>query len=425
MAINPQIPLAAIGQQASVDLIGPFVKVAQLKRLQQDQQLNELRLMQASRDLEEDQAVRAVFQQHADAGTLGTPEGQQLLLRDIGRIAPEKFFALQSQQLKLQAGQQDVIKAQVDLRRSQLDAQSKQLDLAEEVNEHMLEEAAQATDQPSYDAALRRARTFLVQRHLPTFGIDRMPKVWSPTVVNDVISRSMETRQQIAQQRALIDIEVDKAQRIGAATLPQRVEQARQIEAATRPGRLEVAERRGASAAERTAQSQERAAQIQAEAMVRAAEIERSEKPLTGAAAAKVSELNTVLEMATDVATLFDPSFVGQLAGRLGGVRQFTGQISNEEVELRRVVSDIKDTLLRARSGAQINEREFARLSKLVPDVTDQPNVFMAKLRGFVRSTRQLRDQKLKVATTGRQRLQEGTPEPDDSGLPSDPLGIR
>jgi hypothetical protein len=46
--------------------------------------------------------------------------------------------------------------------------------------------------------------------------------------------------------------------------------------------------------------------------------------------------------------------------------------------------------LLRARSGAQINEQEYARLSKLVPSVTDPLPTFQAKLKDFRREAQSI-----------------------------------
>ena len=131
-------------------------------------------------------------------------------------------------------------------------------------------------------------------------------------------------------------------------------------------------------------------------------------KPLAEATAARISEINTILEQIVDLRKVYKPEFVGFVSGRLGAIGEtVTGRISKEEIETRQLSADMSDSLLRARSGAQINEQEFARLKKLVPQPNDPSNVFEVKLGRFERSLQQLREQKLKTATTGRQQLRE------------------
>lgn len=145
-----------------------------------------------------------------------------------------------------------------------------------------------------------------------------------------------------------------------------------------------------------------------------AAQIAASSKPLEGAAAKEVADINALLALHHDATGLYKQEYVGPIRGRLGSVGELTGNITTDEVQLRRAVQDMKDTLLRARSGAAITQQEYSRLSELVPNLTDQPNVFEAKMQGFARSLEQLRGAKLQVATTGRGALRQGagTPRP-------------
>jgi hypothetical protein len=75
-----------------------------------------------------------------------------------------------------------------------------------------------------------------------------------------------------------------------------------------------------------------------------------------------------------------NPNYVGIISGRAGAITQLT---DDKESLFRRDINDVKDMLLRARSGAQINEQEYARLSKLVPDYTDSKPQFKGKMKGF------------------------------------------
>jgi hypothetical protein len=66
-----------------------------------------------------------------------------------------------------------------------------------------------------------------------------------------------------------------------------------------------------------------------------------------------------------------------------GAVRTLLGTASVEETQFRRAVLDVSDAILRARSGAQINEQEAKRLQGLLFQVTDSPKIFEAALKRF------------------------------------------
>lgn len=74
----------------------------------------------------------------------------------------------------------------------------------------------------------------------------------------------------------------------------------------------------------------------------------------------------------------------GALQGALAGkIAEFFGFIPEEQVAFYRAILDVQDQLLRARSGAQINEREFARLAGIAYKATDEPKVFEGAYRRF------------------------------------------
>lgn len=101
------------------------------------------------------------------------------------------------------------------------------------------------------------------------------------------------------------------------------------------------------------------------------------------------------------------------LPGGMGGmVREYTGAISSEEVAFRRSVVDIQDVLLRARSGAQINESEFVRLSGLAVRLTDEPAVFQSGLDRFEKAVFTERRNTLRGLTESpKQQLQRAETE--------------
>ena len=77
------------------------------------------------------------------------------------------------------------------------------------------------------------------------------------------------------------------------------------------------------------------------------------------------------------------PEAIGPIQGRLGAIRAKTVGNLPEITELRRLAFNLSDQLLRARSGAQINEQEYARLSRLVPQPSDPDIDFSTKLKSF------------------------------------------
>lgn len=76
---------------------------------------------------------------------------------------------------------------------------------------------------------------------------------------------------------------------------------------------------------------------------------------------------------------------IGPLQGRWQAIKRATIGTGNAEVnELFRISDNLADQLLRARSGAQINEGEYARLRTLVPNPRGPEDKFFSDLAGFV-----------------------------------------
>lgn len=159
-------------------------------------------------------------------------------------------------------------------------------------------------------------------------------------------------------------------------------------------------------------------------------------EPLQAADRTKMQMLMGVERGGQRVLELFNPAFVGKgfnafsqrlqaemsrqeqreqpgegtytPGGIAGAVREFFGQISPEEVEFRKTLLDVSDMLLRARSGAQINEQEYRRLKAILASLTDEPNVFVPAMQRFVRVSREQIDDLLTVATKPAAELRRG-----------------
>ena len=74
---------------------------------------------------------------------------------------------------------------------------------------------------------------------------------------------------------------------------------------------------------------------------------------------------------------------LGPIAGRATALGHAVAFGDEPTIESYRIVDNLSDQLLRARSGAQINEQEYQRLRNLVPNKTDKPDVFDVKLKSF------------------------------------------
>jgi hypothetical protein len=132
-------------------------------------------------------------------------------------------------------------------------------------------------------------------------------------------------------------------------------------------------------------------------------------KPLSDAQLTKVGELNAVLANIEKTKVLYGygtatehEEWVGPLAGRKGGVEsKFLGTASPDQVKFYAYVKDMQDALLRARSGAQINEQEYARLVAFLPEPNLPPVTFKAKLERFQEATQTVMDERLAAFEQG------------------------
>lgn len=74
---------------------------------------------------------------------------------------------------------------------------------------------------------------------------------------------------------------------------------------------------------------------------------------------------------------------IGPVAGRWTGATRGLVPQTQDVQDLFHISQNLADQLLRARSGAQINEQEYKRLRVLVPDPRDERTKFDADLRRF------------------------------------------
>lgn len=106
-------------------------------------------------------------------------------------------------------------------------------------------------------------------------------------------------------------------------------------------------------------------------------------KPLPAGEMGKLSDLEVLLNNVQIARSNFDKSYVGPVAGRVGSVKEQLVDLPEKQVTFYAAVRDAKDALLRARSGAQINEQEYQRLVKFLPDENLPSANFVARLNRF------------------------------------------
>lgn len=133
----------------------------------------------------------------------------------------------------------------------------------------------------------------------------------------------------------------------------------------------------------------------------------------------EISDLVGLLDSTNTIESTFNEGFVGLLEGQ-GGLRTISEKtglnviesikqrrkvpISTEQVQFSRVVSDLSDRLLRARSGAQINEQEFKRLQKILPELSLSEGPFKARLASFKKELENIIATKKQVIREAGQR---------------------
>lgn len=144
---------------------------------------------------------------------------------------------------------------------------------------------------------------------------------------------------------------------------------------------------------------------------------ERSEgstegRPVEASTQQALAALSSLRESISILDKNLDTEFLGPIKGTAKAfeARRAVGSYLNapvgkKETTFRQTLANISDQLLRARSGAQINEQEYTRLSGLLPKATDEPQVFKAGVERFKKEMAQLESQRLRFGTTPRGKL--------------------
>lgn len=124
-------------------------------------------------------------------------------------------------------------------------------------------------------------------------------------------------------------------------------------------------------------------------------------KPLPSDQLNKVSDLLTLKDNINRTKELFKNTYVGPVMGRLGAVGEKLVNLPEDQVMFYSYVRDMKDALLRARSGAQINEQEYKRLVSFLPDENLPEKNFQSRMKRFEEEINTILNNKMKMLKSG------------------------
>jgi len=132
-------------------------------------------------------------------------------------------------------------------------------------------------------------------------------------------------------------------------------------------------------------------------------------KPIPEGSVKEIGGLETVLENINKIKRLYGydtpkehKDWVGPVSGRYGSIQErFLGSATPDQSKFYAYVRDNQDALLRARSGAQINEQEYNRLVNFLPDPNLPAPTFKARLERFEDETRIILSKKRSALAEG------------------------
>lgn len=77
----------------------------------------------------------------------------------------------------------------------------------------------------------------------------------------------------------------------------------------------------------------------------------------------------------------------GPIASKLLGAAKFFGTANEKQMVLEQLIGKLKADFMKALSGAAVSEQEAVRLSKFLPDISDQESVIRSKLNTLIAET--------------------------------------
>lgn len=130
-------------------------------------------------------------------------------------------------------------------------------------------------------------------------------------------------------------------------------------------------------------------------------------KPASAGERTAIAETRATIDELNNLKTLFDESFVGPLAGKIGAAKNIFGLNAPKREALIAATSAFKNQMIKAITGAQMSEPEAKRIMKQIPSETDAPSVWAAKWTQSVRNLETINNRRKEVLTQSGLRAPE------------------
>lgn len=109
---------------------------------------------------------------------------------------------------------------------------------------------------------------------------------------------------------------------------------------------------------------------------------------LTATQVDAISGFDNTVDAAQRALTLLSQGVqTGPIAGRLLQGAKLIGNANPQQLQLEQIIGKIKADFMKAISGAAVSDSEVIRLSKFLPDITDQETVIQSKLNTLINET--------------------------------------
>ena len=114
--------------------------------------------------------------------------------------------------------------------------------------------------------------------------------------------------------------------------------------------------------------------------------------PPTAGQKKAIADAQASEEALRNIQTLYKPEYVGPLAGRMGSFQNYTGiGITPERAQFTAAVAALKNQVIHDITGAQMSQAEASRILAAVPDVTNPPEVFQARMAETMKNRERIR----------------------------------
>lgn len=97
-------------------------------------------------------------------------------------------------------------------------------------------------------------------------------------------------------------------------------------------------------------------------------------------------QIGTLKETISQIKELYKPEYIGPIAGRVAEIKESTVGIPEDQAKFNAATAQAQNTLVYLMSGKQINEQEYERLKRQLPDKNLPESVFKARLNEFERT---------------------------------------